>query len=734
MRHSSAQIATIFGYLVFLTMPASAQTQKQDASTIETPRTVTMAEQESSGLLFKTLEGGRYLPAPTVETHVEMEISGLVARVQVSQVFYNPTDQWLEGVYVYPLPENSAVDRMRMQIGDRYIEGIIEEKEKAKQIYEQAKSEGKKAALVEQQRPNIFTNSVANIGPSEDIIVQIEFQQTLHYDHGAFDIRFPMVVGPRYIPGTPQVASYSGTGWSLDTDTVPDASQITPPVMVPDEADRNPVTIDIWLDAGFPLADLDSLYHDIDVEELEDGVRHITLADDTVRADRDFVLEWVPRTGDAPGAGLFQETLGGEQYLLAMVMPPNDALGAEETQPREVIFIIDTSGSMGGPSIAQARDALALSIARLRPQDSFNIIDFDDQARRLFEVAMPASAANQQRASRYVYGLDAGGGTNMMSALEQALDGGDTRGRIRQVIFLTDGAVGNETELFTVIGDRLGDSRLFTVGIGSAPNSYFMSKAAELGHGTFTHIGSVDEVSERMGQLFAKLEHPVLTDIEAIFDGSCHVEMWPETVPDLYQGEPVMIAVAVAPDAAGAECQEVQFNGQFNGTSWTASMPLQGGGESAGVAAVWANAKIDSLMASVYLGAHPDEVRQQVTAVALEHSLVSQYTSLVAVDVTPSRPEGEEVHTGPVPVNLPAGWEADGVFSQPPTSRLAWNDTAERVLASSGDDGLAQAGLATAYSTTLPAGATASRLQLTTGALALLAIPFILWTTRRRSR
>ena len=730
MRHSSAHIFCIFGYLLILALPAVAQ---------EAPRSVTLSEQETGTLLFKTLEGGRYLPAPTVETHVEMEISGLVARVQVSQVFYNPTDQWLEGVYVYPLPENSAVDRLRMQIGDRYIEGVIEEKEKAKQIYEQAKAEGKKAALVEQQRPNLFTNSVANIGPAEDVIIRIEFQQILRYDRGAFDVRFPMVVGPRFIPGTPQVTSYSGTGWSLDTDAVPDASQITPPVKlagtsVPAEADRNPVSIDIWLDAGFPLTSLDSLYHAIDIQELEDGIQHITLADDSVRADRDFVLEWVPRTGDAPGAGLFQETLSGDQFLLAMVMPPNDALGEDQTQPREVIFIIDTSGSMGGPSIAQARDALALSIERLRPQDTFNVIDFNDQARRLYESAMPASSSNQQRASRYVLGLDAGGGTNMMTALELALDGGEGEGRIRQVIFLTDGAVGNESELFAVIGDGLGDSRLFTVGIGSAPNSYFMSKAAEVGHGTFTHIGSVDEVSEGMGQLFAKLEHPVLTDIEAVFDTGCDVEMWPETVPDLYQGEPVMITVAVRPGAAGSVCEEVQFSGRFNGTSWTAAMPLQGGGESAGVAAVWANAKIDSLMATTYLGADPEIVREQVIEVALEHSLVSKYTSLVAVDVTPSRPLDEEVHTGPVPTNLPAGWEADGVFCQLPTSRLAWDPAASQVLRSSGDDGMAQAGSPAGFNTTLPAGATASRLRLTTGALALLAIPFVLWTTRRRSR
>jgi Ca-activated chloride channel homolog len=293
-RRVRRQLSPVLGLCLLMGAPAFAQ-----------PRVVTLDDAETGSLMFSTTEPGEYVAAPNVRTVVEMEVTGLVSRVQVSQLFYNPTDEWLEGVYAFPLPENAAVDSLRMMIGDRYIEGTVKEREEAKEIYEAAKAEGIKTALLEQERPNLFTNSVANIGPDEDVIIQIEYQQVLRYDQGTFELRFPMVVAPRYIPGAPTAVDVPGTGWSWDTDQVPDASRITPPVS-PAATDL-PVEVNVHLDPGFPLSWVRSVTHDVDVEVLDDHSRRVTLADGAVLAQRDFVLEWLPEVGSAPAAGLFHE-------------------------------------------------------------------------------------------------------------------------------------------------------------------------------------------------------------------------------------------------------------------------------------------------------------------------------------------------------------------------------------------------------------------------------------------
>ncbi len=711
--------------LLALATPVFAQSDGVGADLLR------LDDAETGALLLRTTEPGRYLAAPTVDTHVAMEITGLVARVRVSQRFTNPGDAWVEGVYVFPLPDDSAVDRLRMQIGDRYIEGEIAEREEARQIYEQAVAEGRKAALMEQERPNLFTNSVANIGPGEVVAIQIEYQQTVRYDGGVFSLRFPMVVAPRYIPGTTAEVSYDGLGWSFDTDQVPDASRITPPVLRPEAGPVNPVELVVELAPGFPLAWVESPSHAIEWAVDEVGNVAIELADDAVYASRDLVLEWQPDVGRDPSAGLFEEWLGDEGYLLLMVMPPDAAAGNDEVLPREVIFILDTSGSMSGPSIRQAREALVLALERLRPQDSFNVVRFSNSASRLFPTAATADASTVREAVRHVRSLDANGGTHMLPALELALDGGEVEGRVRQVVFLTDGAVGNEDALFQHIDRNLGDSRMFTIGIGSAPNSYFMRKAARVGHGTFTHIGSVDEVGERMAELFGKLESPVLTDIQVTLPDACNAEIWPDVVPDLYQGEPVVVAAKVDESVGDA-----LVTGRFHGQPWSAKLALASGSEGPGVGALWARGKIESLMDQLHEGATEDDVRDQVLEVALEHQLVSKYTSMVAVDVAVSRPDGQGIHGAAVPVNLPEGWNFDKVFGELPVQPARWTPDQLGLLESSAggpraaDDGLSDG----SDLLDLPQGGTSARLRMSGGAAALLAAIALLVSGRRRVR
>ncbi|MDH5699854.1 MAG: VIT domain-containing protein, partial [Nitrospirota bacterium] len=293
------------------------------------------------GLTIRPMSGGPSLPAPTVSTNVTITISGLIVRTTISQTFHNPSSEWAEGIYVFPLPEHAAVDHLRMRIGERVIEGMIQERAEAKKTYEQAKRKGQRASLLEQERPNVFTASVANLAPGEPVIVDIEYQDTVRYDQGRFSLRFPMVVGPRYIPGTPlsldeAQPQETGVGWTVNTDQVSDASRITPPVQHPGEGPINPLILHIDLAPGFLLDRVESPTHRIHVETNSNGTTHITLADRSTFADRDFELAWTPQVTHEAQTTLFLENHDGETYGLVFFLPPqlNEAVPGD--MPREV--------------------------------------------------------------------------------------------------------------------------------------------------------------------------------------------------------------------------------------------------------------------------------------------------------------------------------------------------------------------------------------------------------------
>ena len=633
------------------------------SSNAQADQRLSMEEVTRGSLLFKSADSPDYIHAPTLNTEVTMQVSGMVVRATVIQSFTNPSDAWAEGIYVFPLPDNAAVDHMRMHIGERIIEGQIKERAEAKKTYEKAKQEGKKTSLVEQERPNMFTTSLANIAPHETIQVELQYQQTLHYEkedgYGKFELRFPMTINPRYIPGNPvthaeTVTGFHGNGWATDTDAVPDASRITPSVARA-ENKINPVNLTITLDAGFPIRNLQSPYHNILTSYTGTEKVRVTLAEGDVPADRDFVLSWQTEIGAAPKAALFSQTVDGQDYYLMMIMPPTDNAYGGQPLPREVIYIIDTSGSMEGESLKQAKAALLIALDRLRPSDRFNVIEFNSMTNTLFSNPHTASSTNISRARHYVQNLQAEGGTEMYPALETALSMTGDKNMVRQIVFLTDGSVGNETQLFDLIHKRLGNSRLFTIGIGSAPNSYFMKKAAQYGRGTFTYIGDTNEVQEKMQALFRKLENPVLTNIQVTTNGEA--EYYPQSIPDLYLGEPVTIAINAASSIKTIGLSGVRLNEQ-----WHADLALKGGREGQGMGSIWARAKIDNLLDSVQEGADEKTVKQQVTALALTHHLVSRYTSLVAVDVTPARPQSDSLDSHALKNNLPKGSNYEKIF------------------------------------------------------------------------
>ncbi|MEA2342928.1 MAG: Ca-activated chloride channel [Thermoanaerobaculia bacterium] len=571
--------------------------------------TTTLAANEDAGLLLKTATPGTYAIVPAVKSEVRITVTGPIVRTTVTQTFHNTTGRCVEGLYVYPLPELSAVDTLKMTIGSRVIVGEIREREQARKEYEQAKSEGRKAALVEQQRPNVFTTSVSSVMPDEDATIEIAYQEMAQYENGEYRLRFPMVVAPRYTPAHTSVAA-----------KLP---------FTPSSSNNNGGTIALSVDLqpGYSVRNIVSAQQ---VKSETIGNRHyrVTADSSTLNADHDFELSWQPDLGTNPEATVLTEKLGEETYALVMVTPP---ARSSVRLPRETIFIIDSSGSMEGASMQQAKAALLLALGDLKSGDKFNIIDFDSMARPLFSDSKFADASSIAAAKSVVEKIDADGGTEMLKALQLAMPEHPTTpsGTVRQVIFMTDGQVSNEQDLFSFIHSRLGESRLFTVGIGAAPNSHFMRNAARFGRGTFTYIGDVQQVQERMSELFGKLDAPVMTSI-AIHSSDSIAESWPERVPDLYRGEPLVVAMRVHDANA-----KITLQGSIGNEKWSKELTLPGAGGSEGIARLWGREKIESLMDRISDGGNPNGVEAAVIEVALQHHLVSQYTSLVAIDHTP---------------------------------------------------------------------------------------------------
>jgi Ca-activated chloride channel homolog len=654
----SAMLALVIAFMTAVFAPALAAGQIKLAGL----RFVTPGEMKSGALLLHSTQEGRYVEAPRLGTDIDLTVSGPTIRARVTQIFHNPTDAWVEGVYVYPLPEGGAVDTMKMVIGDRIVVANVKERQQARIVYEQAKASGQKAALIEQERPNIFTNSVANLGPGETVVVQIEYQEPVRQSGELFSLRVPLVVAPRYNPApiVQTVDLREGQGWGT-ADPVPDRKRIEPPVLDPREhAPVNPVTISVRLQAGFPLGEVKSHHHVVQVESAANDTRVIKLTEGPVPADRDFELTWKPVTGKTPSVGVFRERVGDADYLLAFITPPGIA-ASEDQRPREIVFVIDNSGSMGGTSIVQAKAGLLYGLGRLRPTDRFNVIRFDHSMDMLFTGSVPADAGNVTRAKAFVSALQAQGGTEMIPPMRAALtdaNPGDSS-FLRQVVFLTDGAIGNEQQLFETIAAMRGRSRVFMVGIGSAPNSFLMTRASELGRGTFTHITTAEQVEERMRGLFEKLESPAVTNLSVTFSAG-QADMTPAALPDLYRGEPLVLTAKV-----GSAKGTIDVKGTIGDRPWSVSVPISNAAEGKGLSKLWARRKIaDAEVARTTRQTSADEADKRILALALEHHLVSRLTSLVAVDETPSRLPGAKLSQAELPLNLPAGWDFDKVFGE----------------------------------------------------------------------
>lgn len=615
----------ICAWLVLLASVASAQAQPGQPADLD-------------GLHLRSADGD-WRHSVALETDVAFRIRGLVAEVLVRQRYLNDSGEWLEGRHLLPLPDEAAVGRLRVQVGTRVIEGEVREKEAAQAAYQAAASAGQLASVVEQSRPNLYRTAVANIGPGERVDIEIGYWQPVRFSDGAFSIALPLTLVPPFqsTEGAPHLLALDGS--------------VAAPAPVRAAIDLGAafeptVSLRIDLDAGVPLASVTSPSHAIHVEPVARGY-HVELQDLVELGDRTFELRWTPRASELPQQALFSERLDGEDYLLLMLVPPTVPVSP---LPRELILVVDNSGSMHGESMIQAIAAVDRALSRLRPDDRFNVIRFDHTSEIVFPQSVPADAGNVEHARRFVAALRARGGTELMPALELALTPAPLPAHLRQVVLITDAGLSNEQALLDAIERLCGDARIFAVGIGSAPNEHFLRRASELGRGSHVVIRNTGEVDARTDVLLARLDQPALRDLRLHWPGAA--EVYPERLPDLYVGEPLQI-VARLPALAG----ELRVEGRDRSRLWQERVSLISARDEhgRGVARLWARAKLTALDDALRRGGDPQMLRDEGLALALRHGLVSRYTSLVAIERSVSRPADADLASAVFANAAPAG-------------------------------------------------------------------------------
>ncbi|MCA9718997.1 MAG: AgmX/PglI C-terminal domain-containing protein, partial [Myxococcales bacterium] len=624
--------------------------------------------------LLRVKRGDQWMGLPLQGTSFDTRVLGTLAETTVTQTFKNTYDVPIEAVYAFPLPEDGAVDDYWFHVGARHIHGVMKKREEARKLYEDAKQQGKSAALLEQERPNIFTQSVANIAPGETVEVEMHLVHPLHQEDGRYALSLPTVVGPRFIPGAP-TGTRAGGGRLLDTDAVPDASRITPPVMPKGQVTCAPITIAVGIEAGMPVHSVASQYHRVATARAGDRL-HVELARDGELPNRDFVLSW-SLAGDAPQAAMITETRpsarGGKDddgYFTLTIQPPRLPPPPDKLRPRELIFVVDNSGSMHGTPINTAKATVHKALDTLGPSDSFQIIRFSESASALGAGPLASTPDNVARGKRYIDDMHGTGGTQMIEGIKAAL-GMPKNTEIKRadesmrvVLFLTDGYIGNEVQIFSEIEQRLGETRLFSLGVGSSVNRYLLDGMAAVGRGAVTYMGPGEQPDAIVDRFYERIAHPVLTDISIDWGEVEIQEVYPQRVPDLFSGQPVVVYGRFK---GGAPEGAVALNGRLGGERVSIPLALDPADtvEGDGVASMWARKKIDAINGYPSSLGHRDDAEatakreRAIVDVALEYRVMSEFTSFVAVDEQRiTNPDGT-VRVVQQPVDVPVGVDRD---------------------------------------------------------------------------
>jgi Ca-activated chloride channel family protein len=618
---------------------------------------------------------------PLKHTDVKAEISGFLSRVVVTQEFENPFKDKIEAVYVFPLPQNAAVDDMTMRVGEHTIRGRIKRREEARAIYDAARAAGHVASLLDQERPNIFTQSVANIMPGEKVTVTISYVETLKYEDGSYEFVFPMVVGPRYIPGAPignpgetsaqtgvqGTSPVSGPGAGRNTTQVPDGSRITPPVAAKGTRAGHDISIEVALDAGVPIDGIKSTMHEIDLERPTDHSLFARLKNKAEIPNKDFILRY-----DVAGRGIEDAVLthrsarnDSTDGFFTMILQPPERVTAQDVTPKEIVFVLDTSGSMEGFPIEKAKEAMKLALDGLYPRDTFNLITFAGDTSILFPEPVPATSENLAKAQAFLATRTGGGGTEMMKAIRAALDPSDAQYHIRIVCFMTDGYVGNDMGIISEV-QKHPNARVFSFGIGSSVNRFLLDKMAEQGRGEVEYVALNDDGSAAAKRFHERVRSPLLTDISIDWAGLPVTDVYPKRIPDLFSAKPVVLCGRYASGARGV----IKLKGKMSGREWVREIPVElpeNESRRSVLATLWARTRVDDLMSQDYNGIQQGnpraDVTEAITQLGLDYRLMTQFTSFVAVEeVTVT--DGGAPRRVEVPVEMPEGVSHQGVFGK----------------------------------------------------------------------
>jgi Ca-activated chloride channel family protein len=580
---------------------------------------------------------------PLKHTEMRAEISGKVARVEVTQVFQNPYERKIEAVYVFPLPHRAAIDRMEIRLGERTIKGFVKKRDEARQIYERARAAGQVAALLDQERPNLFTQSVANILPGTEVQVKIGYVEVVSYQAEAYQFTFPMVVGPRFIPAD-----------------VPDASRISPPVLEPGRRSGHDISLRVSLDAGARLREVLSPSHQIHSERQGYGRQTIELDPADSIPNKDFVLRY-RIDGDTPKLALLPHREGEDDgYFLLLVQPETRAADTEIT-PKEMIFVVDCSGSMSGFPIEKVKEAMRHALGNLNPRDTFQIIRFSNRAEKFAPEPVPAAAENVRRGLDYVAGLSGSGGTIMLEGVRAALSGAEDPERLRIISFMTDGYIGNEGQILSYLEKNLGGARLFSFGVGSSVNRYLLDKMAEFGRGAVEYVLLKEGAEAPVKRFYERIRSPYLTHVEIDWGGLAVSEVYPRRVPDLFLGQPLVLYGRYSKPARG----EIGLRARLGGRPYEQKMEVHlpwRHSEGKAIGTLWARARIEEISNQQIADPKPEQV-EEITRLALAHQLVSAYTSFVAVEEKIVTGSGEPVRVE-VPVPIPEGVSYEGIFGK----------------------------------------------------------------------
>jgi Ca-activated chloride channel family protein len=612
-------------------------------------------EAPGSGALMARLPGGeKDVPVPLKHTDVQAHISGYIATVDVQQQFHNPYDAKIEAVYVFPLPQNAAVNEFIMTIGDRHIRGIIRERKEAEQIYREARAQGYVASLLTQERPNIFAQKVANIEPGKQIDIDIKYFSTLAYADGWYEWVFPMVVGPRFNPP----GSTDGVGAVARGTSGISGQKTEVPYLRPNERSGHDIALTAEIDAGVAIEEVVCRSHVIKKESTSPETLTVSLSPLDRIPNKDFVLRYRV-AGDRVKTALLthRDKRGG--FFTLMLYPPAE-LASLPRAPMEMVFVLDCSGSMNGEPIAQAKAAARRALESLRPDDTFQVIRFSNDASQFGPVPIPATPDNVKRGLKYVDSLKGSGGTMMIEGIKAALDFPHDPHRLRVVSFMTDGYIGNETEILAEVKKRVGDARIFSFGVGSSVNRYLLDRMAKLGRGVVAYLGLRDSGADVMDAFFERISQPALADIRVDWGDMQVSDVYPDGIPDLFVGRPVILTgryegrdtgtITIAGKAGGEE-KRIDLRLRSRDTATHDGLPF-----------VWARMKIADLAdRATYIddAELPDLIKQT----ALEYGLMSAYTAFIAVDSL-TVTSGDHGTTVAVPVPVPEGVRYETTVSE----------------------------------------------------------------------